>query len=331
MTAGAEAAYAPPRWLPGGHLQTIVPSLWPGPSVGDPVESLVVDVGEGSAVRVDLVRPRKSSRGTLLLVHGLAGDARSSYMVRTAIHAVSRGWAVAMMNLRNCGGTESLARTLDNAGQSGDADAVLAALEREAMPRPHVAAGFSLGGNLLLLYAARAGVACRADAVAGVNAPIDLEACLGELERPGNALYEAHFVLKLCSQIRHLRTVRAIPGPPAVWRTIRRLRRFDEVFTAPDAGHASAEAYYAAASAAPWLGGLRAPTLLLSAANDPFVPVRVFEAVRGVVPAVVVRAHPRQGGHVGYWQSRGERFWAATALLDFFEGARGGAARPTIS
>lgn len=319
MSPAAEDPYEPPRWLPGGHLQTIVPSLWPVRALDAAVEPLIVAVGDGSAVRVDVARPAAPARGTLLLIHGLAGDAGSPYMVRTARSALARGWAVARMNLRNCGGTEALSRTLYNAGQSDDAGAVLAALERSGLPRPYAAAGFSLGGNILLRYAGRAGAGCGADLVAGVNAPLDLEACLQSLERPANAIFETYFVVLLCREVTRLRSVRSVPGPPASWPAIRRLRRFDHLFTAPDAGYASAEAYYAGASAAPTLSDLRVPTLLLSAANDPFVPVAVYDEARRRVPAGVVFAHPSGGGHVGYWDGGPARFWAGEALLDFFE------------
>jgi predicted alpha/beta-fold hydrolase len=287
-----------------------------------PLEPLLVPVAENATVRVDVARPAAASRGTLLLIHGLCGDARSAYMVRTAEAALARGWTVALMNLRGCGDTGALSQTLYNAGQSDDAGAVLSRFDREGLPRPFAAAGFSLGGNLLLRYAGRAGAACVADAVAGVNAPIDLERCLRALERPSNAIYEQFFVFWLCRRIRQLRAERTVPGPPANWPAIRRLRCFDELFTAPDGGYPSAAAYYAAASAAPTLGGLRVPALLLSAANDPFVPVGVFEAARRAVPPCATFSHPVEGGHVGYWGQPGERFWAARALLDFFERLR---------
>ena len=72
----------------------------------------------------------------------------------------------------------------------------------------------------------------------------------------------------------------------------------DELYTAPDAGQPSAEAYYAWASAGPVLGRIRVPTLVLSASDDPMVPVSMFEPWRDA--ASVRFVHPRTGGHVGY-------------------------------
>ena len=85
----------------------------------------IVEVSDESAVRLELNRPGGPSRGTLLLAHGMGGSAESAYMRRTAAQALRRGWTTARMNLRNCGGTEALSRTLYNAGQSDDAARVL--------------------------------------------------------------------------------------------------------------------------------------------------------------------------------------------------------------
>src|SRR6185436_8352957 len=145
-----------------------------------------VPVAAASKVRVLVTRPAATARGTLVAIHGLGGSAESGYMRRTAAQAHARGWAVARINLRNCGGTEALSTSLYNAGQSGDADAVLAALEAEGLPRPFGLLGFSLGGNIALLYAGRSGDACRADAVCGVNPPVDLAVCIDAIERSGN-------------------------------------------------------------------------------------------------------------------------------------------------
>ncbi|HVQ27629.1 MAG TPA: alpha/beta fold hydrolase, partial [Planctomycetota bacterium] len=178
-------AFRPAWWLPGAHLQTIVPTLCTAPWLPGPTERRVVRVSTGSAVRLDVDRPHgRAARGTLLLVHGLGGSSESVYVRLAARHALERGFVTARMNLRNCGGTEHLADTLYNAGQSGDVGHAVADLSSAGLPRPIVVVGFSLGGNLALLHAGREGAACGADAVVGVNPPIALEACVEALERP---------------------------------------------------------------------------------------------------------------------------------------------------
>ncbi len=280
---------------------------------------MVIPVADASSVRVHVARPRGPARGTLLLVHGMGGSAESSYMRRTASMALARGWIAVRMNCRNCGGTESLARTLYNAGQSEDVGHVLLALEREGLARPFAVAGFSLGGAIALRYAGQAGSACAADAVAAVNPPIDLEVCCRELERPTNAVYHAVFTIALCRLLRRIRRVRGSGEPEPHFPAIRTLRRFDTRFTAPDAGYASAEDYYAGASAAPHLGRIRVPAFVLSSANDPLIPAEMFRAhqPRGSSPVTFVLT--RSGGHLGYWQPGSPRSWSSLAVLRFFD------------
>lgn len=307
--------FHPVRWLPGAHLQTIIPALWPAaPLRGG--ERLVVTVSPHAALRLDIMRASEP-RGTLLLIHGLAGSSDSRYMLHTTRVALERRWNVVRMNLRNCGGTERLSRTLANAGQSGDVAATLTELEGAGFARPLAAIGFSLGGNVLLKYAGEQGAGCLAEAVVAVNPPIDLEASARALERPANRAYQAFYTRGLCRHLRTIKACRELPGPEPDARQHRSVRRLDELYIAPDGGYASAESYYAAASAGPFLPGVRVPTLVVSAVNDPFVPVEVFEPYHGVRPGTLHFAHPEHGGHVGYWQQGRPRFWAGQAALDF--------------
>lgn len=309
------APFRPVRWLPGRHLETIVPSLWPAPSIPGGSEPRIVRVAPDAAVRLEISHPAGRPKGTLLLVHGMGGSADSAYMRRTARIARERGLCAVRMNLRNCGGTEALSRTLYNAGQSDDVARVLEDLSAEGFPRPYGTAGFSLGANLILLHAGRAGSGCAADTVVAVNPPVDLDACLRALERKENRIYHFHFVAGLCRQLRRIRRVRPVPGPPASVRRIRSIRAFDGLFTAPDAGYATAEAYYAGASSGPYLSRIAVPTLILSASNDPFVPASLFDPYRTANPERVRFEMPARGGHLGYWQSGSPRYFAGEAIV----------------
>lgn len=280
-----------------------------------------VEVDAENAVVVLVGHPAGPSRGTLVLFHGLSGSADAVYMRRTAREALRRGWSVVRTNLRTCGGTEALSRTLYNAGQWGDAGSVLRAMERRRLPRPFAALGFSLGGNLILGHAGREGGACGADAVAAVNPPLDLSACIGALERSGNLPFQVYFSLALCAQVRRVRRVRPVAGPPArIWR-VPGVRAFDRAFTAPDAGYPDAESYYRGASAGPCLAGVRVPALVLTSRNDPFVPVE--SVTRFLGPPGVDGAVTDRGGHVGFWHRGTPRFWPAAAVLAWLEARLG--------
>ena len=326
----AVAPFRPPRWLPGGHLQTVVPAFLPHP-LEPPSRRVVVEVEPASEARgatsVELWISESAVspiRGTVLVVHGLCGSARSGDVLRATRRALDHGWHVARVNLRNWGGTEALASTLYNAGQSDDIGHLLAALEAEQLPRPFGVVSFSLGANQVLLHAAETGVGCAADTIVAINPPVDLQAANQAIRRPANALYHLKYIRSLCRLLDQVRAQRPVPGPTVRWWQLRDVRRFDELFTVPDAGHPDVDTYYAAASSGPRLGAITVPSLILSAANDPIVRVDSFEAYRTPAGYPLVFEHPASGGHCGYWSNATPRAWAPSRALAFLEDRVGG-------
>ncbi len=81
------------------------------------------------------------------------------------------------------------------------------------------------------------------------------------------------------------------------------LYQFDDIFTAPLHGFASADDYYARASAKPHLHRIRVPALAVNALNDPFVPAASLPVADEVGPCVTLW-QPAQGGHVGFPEGR---------------------------
>ena len=125
---------------------------------------------------------------TLVLLHGLEGSSESAYMLGTAEKAWAAGFNVVRLNQRNCGGTEHLSPTLYHSGLSGDIRAVLLELIARDGLREIFAAGFSMGGNLVLKMAGEFGDAAPAEVrgFVGVAPAFDLTACAGALGEPRN-------------------------------------------------------------------------------------------------------------------------------------------------
>ena len=316
-----------PWWLRGGHLETIIPSLLRPTITPFASERRLVEITPETSIEAWLSRPpARSSRGgitgTALLVHGLGGSADRAHIRALADEALHRGWHAVRVNMRTHGGTAALSSTLFNATQSDDLDAILRTMDEWQLPRPFALVGVSLGANMALRYAALAGDASRADAVATLNPALDFFAVEREILRPSNTIYRLHFVRSLCRMLNEARALRPVPGPIASLRSIRTVRQFDHLFTAPAAGYPGVDEYYADASAAPLLDQLRVPAFILSAMNDPFVAHEIMTPHHGAAQGRVRVALASRGGHVGFRVIDAQeriRFWAARPVFDWIE------------
>lgn len=308
--------YRAPWWLPGGHLQTIVPALASAARIAWTRERW--ETPDGDFIDVDWFGAERSAR-VLVLFHGLEGSSASHYARSLAAQASAAGWRFALPHFRGCSGEPNRLPRAYHSGDSDEADWLLRRFANGAQTL--YAAGVSLGGNVLLKWlgergAAAAGVVRRA---AAVSAPIDLAASGAALDRGFNKrAYTRHFLATL--KRKSLAKLERFPGlyDPERVRRATTLYEFDDAVTAPLHGFRGADDYWARASSSPLLEGIRVPTLLLNARNDPFLPESALERATGRASEAVVIEFPPAGGHVGF---AGRENWLARRVLDFLSAA----------
>jgi predicted alpha/beta-fold hydrolase len=316
--------YVPSRRWSGGHRMTIY--TWARrrhfPGLPEP-EARYFDVADKARVLAHCYwQPTARRCGTLLALHGLEGSSSAHYMRGLADKAFARGLNVVLLNQRNCGGTEALSEGLYHSGLSADPAAVIAELvERDGLAAIGVI-GYSLGGNLTLKLAGDFGAAPppALQAVCAVSPTLDLAACVRALERRANLPYQINFVRNLRGRMR--RKAAVWPGGYDVekLRGVWTVRAFDEAYTAPHHGFRDADDYYHRASALRVVDRISMPALILSAANDPFVPPEQFarpEVTGNPRIAVVVTA---DGGHCGFVAEAPvgyDGYWAEQTAVTF--------------
>lgn len=282
------------------------------------------DVAPGTRVVADCHwQPRPWERPTLIALHGLNGSSDAHYMRGLASKAFARGMNVLRLNQRNCGNTEHLAAGLFHSGLTADAAHVIHELSTVDRLPAIAVSGYSLGGNLALKLAGEYGAYAPAAlvAVAAVSPIIEIAECTRALERPGNFIYQWNFVKDLKRRMR--RKERFHPGlfDLARLKSIRTVREFDDVFTAPHFGFRSAEDYYYRASAMRVIDRIRVPALIITAEDDPFVPSQPFHdpKVAGN-PHIDLRLSPC-GGHCGFVGAKSgpgdDGYWAENQIVEF--------------
>ncbi len=244
------------------------------------------------------------------------------YMHGISDKAWAAGWNVVRLNQRNCGGTEALSRGLYHSGLTQDPLAVIRELIRRDGVTAIAVAGYSLGGNLALKLAGELGDAAPRElkAVCAVSPTMELGVCVEALEHRSNIAYEWNFVRNLKARIR--RKAAAFPGDFSVGplRRVWTVRQFDEAYTAPHHGFRDATDYYYRASAMRVIDRIRVPALIMTAADDPFVPSSTFRDPSVTGNPNITVAITTHGGHCAFIEAADaiyDGYWAEREIVRF--------------
>ena len=316
----SDSDYRPPFWYRGRHLQTLWGPLfrhWRRP----PMRRQRLDTPDGDFLDLDWLEGSRRDAPLVLVLHGLEGSSRSHYARGLLLEAGRLGWRSAVLHFRSCSGEANRLARLYHSGETTDLEWVIGHLrDRERATRIGLV-GVSLGGNVALKWLGERGGDAPPEVAAAVaiSTPFDLAACAAVLDRGFNrAVYTGGFLRTMKAKIRVKRHL--YDGEvdlPAVLRA-RTFQEHDRFFTAPINGFADERDYWTRASSGPYLDGIRRPTLLINAVNDPFMPAENL-------PRAAVERSPwleaefvAQGGHVGFLDGPlGGSSWAERRALAF--------------
>jgi predicted alpha/beta-fold hydrolase len=296
--------YRAPRWLPTAHAQTIVPALfarrpmveykrerWTTPD-GDFIDLDWLDTSNA------VESPAKAP--LFVLFHGLEGSSDSHYARVLMAEAKARGWHGVVPHFRGCSGSINLLPRFYHLADSAEVDWVLRRLKAQHNG-PVVAAGVSLGGNVLLRWLCEQEQDATAilDAAAAISAPLDVHAGGHAISQGFGMIYTRSFLKTL--KRKALAKLDQYPGlfDRDAMLAARTMHAFDNAVTAPVHGFRDTNDYWTSATTRPFLPRIAAPTLVLNARNDPFLPERVLPSAEEVSAAVTLD-QPMHGGHVGF-------------------------------
>lgn len=308
------STFRPAWWLPGPHLPTIYSKLVRRIAMPAEVSRRRLPMPDGDVVSIDRL-PGHPSRPRVILLHGLEGGAHSTYARGVLREARTRGWAADLNLWRTCDGepVNRVGRAY-HSGASDDADYIIRTLAGEEPTRDHVLIGVSLGGNVLLKWLGEQGDRLPPNVRAAVAAsvPFDLARASRHIDSGVRRVYARFFLKSLVAKSRaKLERFPELPIDRDRLARVRTLWEFDDVVTGPLHGFRDAADYYERSSSLRYLHGVRLPTLLLHAQDDPFLPRPVLDDVRAAVAAnpYLHGEFPRRGGHVGF--IGGPHPWAA--------------------
>jgi predicted alpha/beta-fold hydrolase len=323
------APFRPNPWLRGGHVQTIASFLLPRKIQLPPAEERLIQVVPGIKVRCWCRwQPDRRSVLTAIVVHGLEGSSESQYMQGVARDALAAGMNVVLMNQRNCGGMDRYAPTLYNSSLSADVATVAQSVVESDGLAAFALIGFSMGGNLVLKLAGEWGNDGPEEfkAVASVCPAMDLAASADALHEPANRIYEYYFLMQLFRRFN--RKAGYFPGQFDVGRLrgVSTLRGFDDRVTAYYCGFTGADDYYARAAASNVVDRIAVPTLIIHAANDPFIRMLPQTRAKVLANPNIAFIETQDGGHCAFVGRRNgegdDGRWAEKEVVEFVARAR---------
>ncbi|HEY0197346.1 MAG TPA: alpha/beta fold hydrolase [Rhodanobacter sp.] len=327
MSLPRGADFRPPWPLRSGHMQTMLSSSGVRrmllPSAAEAVmqgaEAMVVDGGDGvrltGAYTAQKLRP--TPRGLAVLFHGWEGSVDSTYVLQTGSRLLADGWDIFRLNFRDHGDSHTLNEALFHSCRIDEVVHALGDIAKRWPARPIALAGFSLGGNFALraaLQTSRVGIPL--DYVLAVCPIIDPGEGLFSLEESAPWFYQAYFMHKWRRSLQAKQAAFPQHQYFELSELKQSLRGLTEAMVLRHTDFKTLQQYldgYSVAGDA--LLGMQIPATILTARDDPVIPVDAFEKLQ--LPSNVELDIAEHGGHCGFIRGYG-----MTSFTDDYIAAR---------
>jgi len=313
--------YTAPRWLPGGHLQTIYAYAF-RQTMNFTYRRERWETPDGDFIDLDWLDPSPESSSLVVLFHGLEGSSRGNYAICVMNELKRRGMRGVVVHFRGCSGEVNRLPRAYHSGDSWEIDWILRRLkERDPKARLY-GVGISIGGNMMLKWLGEKGDDGLAvvERAAAISVPVDLLTAAQRLDYGWNKrIYTSSFLRPMRQKVLEKIALHNLAIDARAVRATSTFREIDDLYTAPVHGFRDAEDYWSRSSCKPWLRRIRVPTLMIGAHNDPFFPGDALPTQAEVSDRVALE-FSQTGGHVGFVSGKfpGDLSWLPSRILRFF-------------
>ena len=294
--------FRPAWWLRHRHLQTVLPSMPWAYRFRPKLRRDSLELPDGDTTAVDWVadpHDLPASAPLLVILHGLESSAESAYARMIMAAAIQQEWRCCVLHFRDCGDYRNRLPRRYHAGETNDIRFFLQSLIDNGHEGPIVAAGYSLGGNVLLKYLGELGQASPLRAAVAVCVPLDLYKCAEALNQGFSKFYQWYLLKSMKKSVRRKfdRHTAAFDWDRTM--SARTFADFDDAVTAPLHGFDGMSDYYDRCSSNQFLKGIGRPTLIVNALDDPFMTPGVIPHRDRLSESVTLEVSEK-GGHVGF-------------------------------
>jgi len=310
--------------LKNKHLQTLYPTLFRKyPPLDYSVQQFELEDGDFIDCHWHHPPVKGSQQAIVILFHGLAGSYQSPYIQGMMQHLHKSGYACVLMHFRGCSGRANRMARAYHSGDTADARAWIAHLQKQFPDHPLFAVGYSLGGNMLLKLLAEYGSVSPLSAAVAVSAPIQLASCAATMQRGFARVYQQYLLKPLKKNLLNKFLIHDYPSliglHAASVKKINSIEQFDHLYTARIHGFSGVEHYYKVSSAKQYLAQIQCSTLLIHAIDDPFMSAKLLPDSYQL-PANIQIETPENGGHLGFVSGTlfKPQYWLEQRISDYF-------------
>ena len=311
-----KSKYKTPFYFRNRRVATILPSMFRKVE-GVEYERERVTTADNDFLDFDWIRGKNDR--IVIIFHGLEGNSDRHYVKGAASTFAQDNWDVLAVNSRSCSGEINLSARLYHHADTEDVRFIVEHVLGKKAYHSIVLVGFSMGGAMILNYLGEEGstVSEHITAAIAFSSPVDVGGSARELEKPGMEFYLNRFLKKLRVKIR----AKAKQYPDLIKTDglddIKTFMVYDDRYTAPMHGFNSAEDFYHQASSYYKIRNINVPTLLVTAANDPFMPDSCYPYDEAKNHEYFDLEVPDHGGHVGFPLSGLGLSWMEVRALEF--------------
>ena len=301
-----QSSFKPSLTIRNRHIQTILP-FFVKTKNKIPFEKQRLDLPDGDFVdvfwcdakSVSEKNPTRDSKPVVIVLHGMGGCFHSHYIPGMISALLSQDYRVAFLHARGCSGEINRLPITFHAADTSELDFLVQTIRQQQPDAPIAAVGFSLGGSILLKWLAETSNTRLLSAAVALSVPFDLSATAQSLNQGFSRTYQAYLLQNLKSLANEKLRTHPAPLNRQQIKTIKSLREYDNLMTAPINGFGNVDNYYGIASCNQYLGEIQTPTLILNAVDDPFIPEYSIPENAALSKQVTLEL-ARHGGHVGF-------------------------------
>ena len=310
---GKSLNYRRPAFLFSGHLETIYPALMR--SIDVSYERERISTPDQDFLDLDWLR--QNSKRLVIISHGLEGNSSRGYMKGMARACFGQGFDVLAWNFRGCSNEMNRQLRFYHSGATEDLDAVVTHARNQGYTEIYLV-GFSLGGNLTLKYLGEKKPWPELRRAIVFSTPLDLYSSCLKISKPANRIYAKRFLSSLKDKVRCKSAIMMGLDLKNLDK-VKTILDFDDRYTAPLHGFSDAMDYYTKCSSIHFIQSITVPTLIVNAANDPFLSELCYPVALCVNHSFIKLESPKHGGHVGFAQfNKNGLYWSEERALSFF-------------